>query len=426
MSKEERLRWLARLYGSDPETVDDSEADEHLADRLNDFGMANFLTTYRPLAKLRDTHGRLEFELREIDHAEATLTYAELFRDGQPEFVLRVRFDDGPDHRIRYWSSFPPLPPEVHIRPYRPTDAADCAALDLACAMEMDDGSSWLVDRGAAFDDYLTMMGRYDAQVVVADEQIVGFYSNALRPIRLKDEFCHAAYQHHYRVHPDYRAGSVSMALASEVDSRHTFRDEAVVMPYSLIDPHNVHMGNMGFPAVPDLTVARLTLPVSGTSGSVIEQAELSEAIRLSDLTHGQRTMYPQGDRAYWEERLSRIPSYGHEQLVRNEHAMLGVWSIGERNVLRTTEGSSERRLAFALDYGFEDVDALVRLIEAYAGALAARGITHLSFLLDTRAEEYAALAARADDEQQFYLHTLPWLLEAVGAGVFYPDGVYC
>ena len=50
----QRLAWLARIHSSDAEAMSDEVANEHLFDRLNDFGMAHFVNTFRPLVKLHE------------------------------------------------------------------------------------------------------------------------------------------------------------------------------------------------------------------------------------------------------------------------------------------------------------------------------------------------------------------------------------
>ena len=405
--------------------MDDSLADAHLVDRLNDFGMANLLRAFRPLVKLREARGPLQFTLGETRNTAPDLAYTTLELDGQAVFVLRVRFEEHAPYRIHYWGAYPPLPNGVTVRSYQPEDAPGCVALEKACAMEFADGSSWLVDRGDAFHDYLELMGPRDTKVVDADGRIVGFFSNALRPIRFEGEAAFAVYQHHYRVHPDFRSGSVSMALSSEVDSRRTFRDLPVALPYSLVDPTNVHMGNMSFPPVPDVEIARLALPLAPGTAQEPVRPSLARVRELVDLTHGDRTLYPALSEVQWQERLARVSSYGLDQFAAVKNAVLGVWPVGERNVMTTKDGRTERVLAFALDYGFADVEQLLRLVDESGGRLRAQGMTHLAFTMDTRAPEFEPLAARADDVQRLALHTLPWLTAALGKTVLYCDAAY-
>ena len=109
------------------------------------------------------------------------------------------------------------------VRPYTAADGPACAALDVACPFELADGTRLTLNRGAAYHSYLQLMGAFDAWVLERQGEIIGFYSNSLRPVRFNNERCFAVYQHHWRVHPAHRSGSLSGALVAAVDSRRTF-----------------------------------------------------------------------------------------------------------------------------------------------------------------------------------------------------------
>lgn len=111
--KKERAEWLTRVYSSDAQAISDDVANGHLFDRLNDFGLDHFLATFRPLTKLRETRGELQFELGKLTHDAADLSFAEFLLDGQVCFEVRIRFEPEPPHRIHYWGSYPPLPDGV-------------------------------------------------------------------------------------------------------------------------------------------------------------------------------------------------------------------------------------------------------------------------------------------------------------------------
>ncbi len=424
--KEQRLDWLAKIFSSDAVAMSDEVTNEQLFDRFNDFGMAHFVNNFRPLAKLRDARGPLTFDVGAVEHAADDLSYVELCLSGEVIFMVRVRFEAQPPYRIRYWSPYKPLPEGVRIRPYQPDDAAGCAALELACPMEAKDGSEWVIDRGDKFDDYLQLIAPFDAAVVEFDGQIVGFFSCALRDISLNGEACFAAYQHHWRVHPDHRAGSVSQALAAEVDARRTFDGLNVALPYSLVDPDNLHMQHMGFPPLPGVQISRLNIPTTlGSPGNGDQAVPLSRVMQTGAHTHGQRTLYRNFNQAQWEDRLSRIPDYGINDFRANEGAVLGVWAAGEHNVLRKGDETRERYIAFALDYGYENLTAFQELLLTTLVELRERGMTHLAVTCDSRADEYQLLSEVAEDEQRFAFHTLPWMAEPLSGRTLYYDAAY-
>ena len=216
-----QLTWLGQVYSHHQDAIREDVAETHLFETFEGFGIDQFVATYTPLIKYREAHaqdGQLQFDLGKIEHEAPDLTFAELLHNGECAFVLRVRFEEESPCRIKYWISYPPLPSNIELRRYEAKYAPGCVALEQACPMEMKDGSSWVIDRGRYFDDYLQLMAPLDAIVAIETnansplERVVGFYSNALRPIRHNKTDTFAVYQHHYRVHPDYRAGTISMA----------------------------------------------------------------------------------------------------------------------------------------------------------------------------------------------------------------------
>ncbi len=423
-----RLEWLTRIYNGDAEAATPAAAEAELYDSEHLFGLDTFAETFPPLVKLRKRLGDVQLTLGEITHEAPDLSYADLEAGDEVVFKLYVRFEAEPPNRLMYWMSYPPLPPGVSVRPYVSSDAPGCVALEEACPMELKDGSRWIIDRGAAFDDYLQLMGRVDASVVEKEGQIIGFYSCALRPIRFKGEDGHCVYQHHYRVHPDHRAGSVSMALASAVDPRRSFEDTNLLFPYSLIDPNNVHMQNVGFPQVDDVEIVRLSLPVSlgeGVDGAGCAAAPGERVCELVNATHGDRELFRPYDLAGLAERCSRIGSFGAADYLTHGDAVIGTWAVNELNKLDHGDSHEEYRLAFALDYGFASLEDFELLLRQLCARLATQGTTHLAFLCDTRAPEYAMLAELADDAQRFALHTLPWLVPDFQAKTVYCDAVY-
>ncbi|NKB98670.1 MAG: hypothetical protein GKR90_09300 [Pseudomonadales bacterium] len=430
--KKTRLEWLCDLYSGDPLASDEAAGDANLFDRENDFGLSTFLETYRPLVKLREQRGELRFQLGEVRHPEEDLCYADLYVDSEHIFVLQVRFEEVLPCRVKYWTSYPPLADGVVIRNYEPSDAAGCVALERACPMEMLDGTKWVVDRGVYFDDYLQLMHTIDASVVEADGQIVGFYDCALRPISYRgDTGAYCVYQHHYRVHPDYRSGSISQALAASIDSRRTFQDYNVPFPYSMIDPNNAHMQHMGFPPVEGMEIARISIPLTELAVEAeLIASDTTQIIDLINKTHRNRTFFQPYDVVSFQARTTKVASYGLVDFRATANAVLGIWSVNERNFLLKADGDvetgQELRLAFVLDYGFADVEELLCLVRGVASELLEDGATHLCFLCDTRALEYDALASSGEDVQKFRVHTLPWNLEDFSGDVVYCDAVYC
>ena len=424
-----RLQWLVQVYSGDAAAVTDAVADPNIFDPTYKFGLDTFTETYRPLKKLREEFGDITFTLGDVRAVAADLTHADLVYDGEVRFVAVVRFESVAPHRIMYWNSHPPVPTDVLMRPYQAGDAAGCVALERVCPMLMTDGSEWTIDRGEFFDDYLRLMEDADAWVAIHEDKVVGFYSCALRSIQFRGEPSYCIYQHHYRVHPDYRRGSIADALVTYVDPRRYFERYAAQFPYTMIDPNNVRMQNKGmFPAVADVTFARLAVALEGLDS--VREAEVvapsAETIcRLINQTHNTRNFFQTYDADSLALRCERVPSYNRGSFKRLGDAVLGIWDVNEVNVLRAEGRTQEFKLSFVLDYGFTAVADLLELVRAVAPQLRARGTTHLCFLCDTRVAEYVALAGLAGDVQRFGVHTLPWIGEDFSQGPVYCDAIY-
>jgi len=428
--KRHRLDWLVQLYSHHPDATTDEAADPHLFDRNNDFGIAAFLEGFRPLNKLREQRGPVVFQLGEVDEAASDLVFVELKIDDELVYIARVRFEEESPCRIKYWSSYPPLPEGIVLRDYTPDDAAGCVALEQLCPFESADGVSWTIDKGDLFDTYLKFMAPIDAAVLELNGVIIGFFSCALRPIRFNDQDCYAVYQHHYRVHPDHRSGSVSVALASYVDPRRTFENDQVEFPYSMIDPDNVHMQNMGFPPVPDLRIARLTLPVDALTVNIDTAAELhtpsvETILQGMNRTHGQRVLFPTHTEDYLRARWSRISSFNQSNYRASDQALIGLWEANEKNLIEGNGLAQNKTIAYVIDYAFSGPGALLEVLRLTAEQLKESDTTHLSVLCDSRAPEYALLKEFADHEALLALHTLPWICEPLSANTLYCDGIY-
>ena len=443
-TKENRLAWLTRVFSDDRAAVAPDIVANHIVDPAHVFGIEQTTRRFPPLKKIFAERDGVEFHLGEVRHTDPDRSFVEFCLDGEVALIVVARFEEAAPFRMKYWGAYPPLPAGVEIRPYRASDAAGCRDLELRCPMEFADGESWVIDRGARFDDYLRLAADFEASVAVdATGRVIGFLSNELRPIVLDtppmatlgrrpekerdeaaDTFC--VYQHHYRVDPEYRGASVSMALSTHVDSRRAYEHLDVRFPYSLIDARNVRMQNTGFPAVEGVTVARLAIPTTIGTTAPLRSPDVETICSRINATHERRRLFKPYDAVSLNERCGRIDGYRLDHFVSAADAVLGIWAVGERNLGGRDGVLDERRVAFALDYGFESVAGLVELVRAAVGVLREGGTTHLGFVLDVRAPEYEALKAMADDEQRFRVHTLPWLAEMFAERVVHWDAVYC
>ena len=73
-----RLDWIRRIYNSDPDAISQAASDEHLLDNTN-FDLKTFIDTYRPLTKLKEARGELDFRIENVRHEHADVTFVDLY-----------------------------------------------------------------------------------------------------------------------------------------------------------------------------------------------------------------------------------------------------------------------------------------------------------------------------------------------------------
>ena len=169
---------------------------------------------------------------------------------------------------------------------------------------------------------------------------------------------------------------------------------------------------------------ASVPVGVAANVGELVRPSA-EQVCAAMDATHGQRELYFPYTLARLADRCSRADGFSLASYRGLNTAIIGVWAVNERNVLERGDTHVERRLAFALDYAFADLEDLTALIRGVCMDLAQHGTTHLSFMCDTRAPEYPSLHELADAEDQFALHTLPWIVPDLQAKTIYCDAVY-
>ena len=94
--KQVRLDWIRRVYNSDAEAISQTASDEHLLDNTN-FDLKMFIDTYRPLTKLKEARGDLDFRIENVRHEHPDVTFVDLYLDDEHIFEAYVRFESEHD-----------------------------------------------------------------------------------------------------------------------------------------------------------------------------------------------------------------------------------------------------------------------------------------------------------------------------------------
>ena len=186
----------------------------------------------------------------------------------------------------------------------------------------------------------------------------------------------------------------------------------------------------MGFPPVPDLRVARLTLPLETLAADAKTSTELqtptvSAILHGMNSTHEDRVLFPTHTEDYLTDRWNRISSFNQSNYMANDQAFIGVWQANERNQIEDNGSVQHKTIAYVIDYAFSEPAQLLEVLQLSARQLQGSETSHFSVLCDTRATEYAVLKDLADHEALLALHTLPWICEPLSATTLYCDGIY-
>jgi hypothetical protein len=104
-------------------------------------------------------------------------------------------------------------------------------------------------------------------------------------------------------------------------------------------------------------------------------------ATRLVAATHGLEEFRPPISEAWLAERLARMPSYGVQDLLMTDDAVMGVWIAGDDFKDEAPDRSREMRVGYIADYGLageRGVENLLGLLALHRRRAAERGLTHL------------------------------------------------
>ncbi len=296
-----------------------------------------------------------------------------IVRCGQDEAVVSVRLGDPPDYPIIAMSLQKRPPAGVAVRFATEADGPGLRDLERRCAVEVG-GVSVSYDRG---DDYFAqhrLMEHHLTSVVEHEGRIVGVLSDAVRRIRVAGTEYRATYRFHLRVDPAERGQGILPALNSS-NGREIFRERPLPIPSAFIAAENAQMLEMAGEAQREIlwatSVERMTLPCRELAGPSCGRAALpSDAARIAsllDAAHGAEELALGFDAESVTTRLTRSPrDYSWTNVTIAERAVLGVWDSGLRIIRSDGAGSTERRSATVLDYGFEpeaeaDLEALLR-----------------------------------------------------------------
>ncbi len=166
-------------------------------------------------------------------------------------------------------------------------------------------------------------------------------------------------------------------------------------------------------------------------AGRPATPADAERIVAILNTTHGSEELFLPYTVTSLTERLERAPKqYRWERVWLTDRSVVGVWPAGEtiRVIVESKEGRLESRRGLVLDYGFLPgaEDEFERLLRAWCGWLARRGLDTLSIFTSERSAGYVLLRELPSEVEAFDMWT-PGIVVPAGASErgLYVDQVY-
>ena len=360
------------------------------------------------MTRFADDDGRTYRISRLVERSPIELGVVLDFDDGKP-FRLTLEVEPDPPHRIvrTWWGR--DLPDDIVIRMATADDAE--ALNDLEVSAPMTIGTSTVVyDRGR---DFLAFSRLMDENVTfVADRagDLLGVACGAAHDVRIGGREYRVMLLHHLRVPVEHRKLGVFSTLNGYVFGHYNGRTDAAY-GYTALD--NLEAMRIGGPGTWDTGVFRLVVPLAALTsepraGRTATPGDAPKIVHILNRCHDQEEMFLPYTVESLGMRLTRDSSiYSWDQILVNDHAVLGVWLAGLRVTIESPEGDGPNRSvrAVALDHGLIGPggdDAFRSLLAIAARDLADAGHTELGFVLSEASPAYSVVAALAERIEPF------------------------
>jgi len=321
---------------------------------------------------------------------------------------------------------------QLDVREAVAADAATLGDLESRCPIELGDTRFWF-DRGERYFDFSRLMEDCTVGLASVDGVPAAMTCGARHTVRIGGVLKSIVTVSHLRVLPEHQrkglwgaANGVLDKYWSQVDGSSAF-----------IALDNAGMQH-GFRNTPDkwpgplhrarLSCARLAGPAFGRPATAQDAAMIAERLNAF---HGPQEMFVPYTPDRLTARLERAPDlYGWDRLWLADGAVVGVWPAG-RAMRVVTERAGVQTHAdpgLVLDYAFAPgaEAAFERLLRAWCGWLAARGLDRLTIFTSPHGPGAALLASLADEIEPYNMWT-PGIAVPPGAETrgLYVDPIY-
>jgi hypothetical protein len=321
---------------------------------------------------------------------------------------------------------------ELAVREAVASDALTLSDLERRCPIELGDVRFWF-DRGERYFDFARLMADCTVGLATVDGEPAAMTCGTRFPARIGGALKSIVLVCHLRVLPEHQRKGLWGAANRVLDKYWPQVDGSSA--YIAVD--NAGMQH-GFRHTPDkwpgpvwrlrLSCARLAGPAFGCPATPADAPAIADALNRF---HGEEEMFVPYTPESLAARLSRAPDlYGWDRLWLAEGAVLGVWPAGRALRIVTERGGIQTPsdpglvLDYALEPGAEA--AFERLLRAWCGWLAPRGLDRLTLFTSPLSPAARLLTSLADEVEPYNMWT-PGVPVPPGAATrgLYVDPVY-
>jgi len=318
-----------------------------------------------------------------IEHREARESFAAArLRDSKGR-AWRAWLQLEPNGGGRILAAYVTLcaPPGWTIRPAGPSDARALRDLERRCPIVMGDVRV-TYDRGADYFAGARLVGDMTASVAERDGDIAALHCMLTHQLRIAGLQFNATYLHHSRIREDAQGAGLFSALNGTELERHAETQSFYAY---------VAVGNEAALRIipvpqwknrPERVVIDCRAQAGPDCGRPASPEDAGRVAELINLAHEREELFVPYSIERLTSRVTREPaSYGWQDLLLGQKAVVGVWNAGLRVSRETPSGHEDSVRALVLDTGFQPgAEAeLVALLRAWCSRLLSHGTRHLT-----------------------------------------------
>jgi hypothetical protein len=352
------------------------------------------------------------FEALAFASGSQTAVEATVSGGKERRWKLTVVVEDGAPYRIARLDWERLFDFELVVRQAAPSDAAALADLERRCPIELGDVRFWF-DRGERYFDFTRLAEDCTVGLATVDGEPAAMTCGSRFTARIGGVDKSLVLVSHLRVLPEHQRKGLWGAANRVLDKYWPHVDGSS----AYIAQDNAGMQH-GFRHTPDkwpgpvwrlrLDCARLAGPACGRPATRADAAAIAQALNRF---HADEQMFVPYTEASLAARLSRAPDlYGWDQVWLEDGAVVGVWPAGRALRIVTERGGVRTHAdpGLVLDYAAEPgaEAAFERLLCAWCGWLAPRGIDRLTIFTSPHGPAAGLLTSLADEVEPYDMWT--------------------